>query len=206
MRLHPDSPSFEADVASTLGGGPGQEIVDYYAGCLRERIAAHMPAGDREVRADDFFPEKRWEMLAATGYIGQDPYTGSPPVEKVGEDTWAVTSRLTSRDATLEVRFVFRLLEPFDDQRLVFSPLLERFVVGEDFRSRAVKVSDSGRIWNELETLCSQALEYADDTIVVHFDRINDDVILPEHRGTIRSALEWYKRTHPVWFAWLELD
>jgi hypothetical protein len=40
----------------------------------------------------------------------------------------------------------------------------------------------------------------------VHFDRINDDVIRPEHRRVIRSVAEWYKENHPVWFSWLELD
>ena len=206
MRLDPDSPSFSEEVEGRLGEKPDREVVEHYRRCLRERVEAHMPAGDRVVRADDFFPEKRWELLASTGFVGRDPYTGTPGVERVADDTWAVTTRLTSSDATLAVRFVFRLLEPFDGQRLVFSPLLERFVAGEDFRTRAVKVSDSGRIRNELQTLCSQALEYTDDDrIVVHFDRINDDVILPEHRGTIRQVLEWYRENHPVWFAWLEL-
>ena len=86
------------------------------------------------------------------------------------------------------------------------NPLLERFIAGEDYRRRAVKVSDSGRIHNELQTLCSQALEHTDGKIRVPFDRINDDVIRPEHCRIIRSVVEWYKENHPVWFSWLELD
>jgi hypothetical protein len=207
MRLDPDASSFDGDVAHALGAdGPDREVAGEYRRALRKRVEAHVPAGDRVVRAGDFLPEKEWQMLAATGFIGGDPYSGFPGVERLGDDVWAVTSQLTSPAARLSVRFVFRLLEPFEEQRLVFSPLLERFIAGEDYRSRPVKVSDSGRIRNELQTLCSQALEYTDDTIVVHFDRINDDVILPEHRGTIRKVLEWYQENHPVWFSWLSLD
>jgi hypothetical protein len=206
MRLDPESASFETEVARVLGGeGAGRDVVDYYRSCLRERVAAHMPSGGRVVRADDFFPEKSWRVLAATGYISQDPYTGLPGVECLEDGTHAVTTQLTSRDATVVVRFVFRFLEPFEETRLVFSPLLERFIAGQDHRARAAKVSDSGRIRNELQTLCSQALEYSEETILVHFDRINDDVILPEHRKVIRDVLEWYKENHPVWFSWLEL-
>lgn len=207
MRLDPESPTFDADVARAGGeADPAQDVVDYYRTCLRERIAAHMPSGGRVIRAGDFFPEKSWRVLAATGFICRDPYTGLPGVERLGDDTYAVTTQLTSRDTNAVARFVFRLLESFDQTRLVFSPLLERFIAGEDYRSRAVKISDSGRLRNELQTLCSQALEYTDETIRVHFDRINDDVILPENRQVIRDVLEWYKDDHPVWFSWLELD
>jgi hypothetical protein len=206
MKLDPDAPGFEDEVRRLLGAtGGGADLVDYYRGCLRERIAAGIPSGARVVRADDFFPEKHWSVIAATGYIGDDPYTGLPGVRKRADSTWEVTTRLASARAAVVVRFAFRFLEPFEQQRLVFSPLLERFIAGEDYTHRAVKVSDSGRIRNELQTLCSQALEYTDETIRVHFDRINDDVIRPEHRRAIRDVLEWYKDNHPVWFAWLEL-
>jgi hypothetical protein len=103
------------------------------------------------------------------------------------------------------VRFVFRFLEPLEQSRLIFSPLLERFIAGEDYRRRAVKVSDSGRIRNELQTLCSQALEYRANAIRIHFDRIDDAVIPRAKKVVIRKVLEWYKSHHPVWFSWLEI-
>lgn len=206
MRLDPESPSFEADLQRLLGGAPPDPgRLEYYRSCLREKAEANLPSGKRVVRAGDFFPEKNWRVLAATGYIGADPYGGLPGVTKVKEDCYEVTTQLATRQATLVVRFVFRFLEPFEQTRLVFSPLLERFIAGEDYRTRAVKISDSGRIRNELQTLCSQALEYADQTIRVHFDRIDEQVILPEKQRIIRQVLEWYKRNHPVWFSWLEI-
>lgn len=206
MRLDPEAPDFAAALARRLGEErPGPDQVDYYRECLRERAAANLPAGRRVIRADDFFPEKEWRVLAAAGYIGQDPYTGLPGVTRLKDDTYAVTTQLAARGAIVMVRFVVRFLEPFEQTRLVFSPLLERFIAGEDYRSRAVKVSDSGRLRNELQTLCSQALEYTDDRILVHFDRIPEDVILPEKQRLIRQVLEWYKQHHPVWFAWLEI-
>ena len=206
MRLDPDSPSFEADLGRFLGEHPpAPDRVEYYRACIREKVAANLPAGKRVVRVDDFFPEKNWRVLAATGYIGHDPYTGLPGVTKLKDDTYQVTAQLVTRESAVVIRFVFRFLEPFEQSRLIFSPLLERFIAGEDYRARAVKVSDSGRIRNELQTLCSQALEYSDHTIRLHFGRIDDAVILPEKKRVIREVLEWYKRNHPVWFSWLEI-
>jgi hypothetical protein len=206
MRLDPDSPTFEADLARVLGEAPaGPDQLEYYRACLREKAEANLPSGKRVVRADDFFPEKNWRVLAATGYIGRDPYTGLPGVTRVKEDTYEVTTQLATRDSAVVITFTFRFLESLEQTRLVFSPLLERFIAGEDYRNRAVKVSDSGRIRNELQTLCSQALEYTDHTIRIHFDRIDDEVILPAKQRVIREVLEWYKAKHPVWFSWLEI-
>jgi len=206
MRLDPEAPSFAANLSRLLGEQEtSPDRVEYYRACLRERVAANLPSGRRVVRADDFFPEKNWRVLATTGYIGQDPYTGLPGVTKIQDDTYEVTTQLATRGAALVVRFVFRFLEPLDQTRLIFSPLLERFIAGEDYRTRAVKVSDSGRIRNELQTLCSQALEYRDHRIRIHFDRIDDQVILPDKKRLIREVLGWYKQNHPVWFSWLEI-
>ena len=206
MRLDPEAPTFAADLSSLLGEQEtSADRVEYYRACLREKVTANLPSGRRVVRADDFFPEKNWRVLATTGYIGQDPYTGLPGVTKINDDTYEVTTQLATRGAALVVRFVFRFLEPLDQTRLIFSPLLERFIAGEDYRTRAVKVSDSGRIRNELQTLCSQALEYRDHRIRIHFDRIDDQVILPEKKRLIREVLSWYKQNHPVWFSWLEI-
>jgi hypothetical protein len=68
-----------------------------------------------------------------------------------------------------------------------------------------VKISDSGRIRNELQTMMPQALEYVEDKIQVNFDRIDDDVIPPETQQAYREILEWYRENHPTWFRWLEL-
>jgi hypothetical protein len=68
-----------------------------------------------------------------------------------------------------------------------------------------VKISDSGRIRNELQTMLSQALEHDGDRIRVHFDRIDDKVMPKEKQAKIRDVLAWFKANHPVWFAWLEI-
>ena len=99
-----------------------------------------------------------------------------------------------------------RLQETLEQSRLVFSPLLDRFYAGEDYRTRAVKVSDSGRIRNELQTLCSDALEhFGADGIRVHFERIDDAVLPPEKKAFITEVLRWYQRELPIWFGWLEI-
>jgi hypothetical protein len=206
MRLDPEAPGFVEELARLLGEATlPPERVAYYRECLREKTTANLPESDRVIRADDFFPEKNWRGLAASGYIGADPYTGLPGVTRLSEDTYAVTTQIAARGAGLVVRFVFRFLAPLEDMRLIFSPLLERFIAGEDYRRRPVKVSDSGRIRNELQTLCSQALEYRDDTIRIHFERIEPDVMPLAKQKVVREVLTWYKQNHPVWFSWLEI-
>jgi hypothetical protein len=89
---------------------------------------------------------------------------------------------------------------------MVFSPLLDRFYAGQDYRKRPVKISDSGRIRNELQTLCSEAIEYLpDDRMLVHFERVDDAVLPPDKKALIREVLDWYKAEHPIWFGWLEM-
>nr|MBC8485076.1 hypothetical protein [Bacteroidota bacterium] len=103
-------------------------------------------------------------------------------------------------------RLTFRLLKTFEESKLVFNPLLNRFMAGEDFRHRPIKISDSGRIRNELQTLCSEALEYFDSyKIRMHFNMIPEDVISKKKQIILRKILEWYKENHPIWFKWLEL-
>jgi hypothetical protein len=116
-----------------------------------------------------------------------------------------VTTRLATRSASALVTFTFRLMEPLEEARLVFSPLLVRFLSGGDPSSRPVKVSDSGRLRNELQTMLSQALEHDGDAIRVHFDRVDEKVMPREKQVAIRKVLEWYKANHPVWFHWLEI-
>jgi hypothetical protein len=70
-----------------------------------------------------------------------------------------------------------------------------------------VKISDSGRIRNELQTLCSEALDYLEDgRIRVRFSRIDEAVLPPDKQRRIREVLEWYREHHPIWFRWLVID
>jgi hypothetical protein len=206
MQLDPAAPDFAQRIAE-LHGGREVEIgkVQAYAEAIREARDSHMPLGRGVLRADDFLPNKNWRTLASTGYICDDPYTGTPGVTQVSEGVYKVSTRLATRLASARITFTFRLMEPLEEARLVFSPLLVRFLSGVDHTKRAVKISDSGRIRNELQTMLSQALEYENDKVIVHFDRVDDKVVPREKQAAIRKVLEWYKANHPVWFDWLEL-
>ena len=101
-------------------------------------------------------------MLAVSGYMRPDPYSGAPGVEEVAPGVYRVTVRLASARGDKRITFTLRLGETIEQSRLVFSPLLNRFLAGEPYDTRPVKISDSGRIRNELQTLCAEALEFVD--------------------------------------------
>ena len=132
-------------------------------------------------------------------------YTGAPGVEQLGDGLYRVTTRLATHKASARIAFTFRLMEPLAEMRHVFSPLLVRFLSGVDHTRRPVKISDSGRIRNELQTMLSQALEHDGDLIRVHLHRVDENVLPKDKQSAIRQVLEWYKANHPVWFDWLEI-
>lgn len=207
MQLDPSASDFVARLVE-LNGGRQVEAgrVRGYAQAIHEAAASNMPTGKRVLRADDFLPEKNWHVLASVGYMCADPYTGTQGVEKVRDGVYRVTTRLATRKASSLITFTLRLMEDFETTRRVFSPLLVRFISGQDHTKRPVKISDSGRIRNELQTMFSHALEYDGDRIRVHFNRIDDKVVPRDKQAAIRKVLEWYKANHPVWFAWLEVS
>ena len=205
MDLDPDAPDFAARIQAIVGREVTADEVKGYADAIQDAEACNIPLRNPVLRADDLLPEKNWGVLAAIGYMCDDPYTGVRGVEKVSEGVYRVRTRLATRNASSFVTFTFRLMESFEQQRHVFSPLLVRFLSGVDHTKRAVKISDSGRIRNELQTMFSQALEHDGDRIKIHFDRVDEKVMPRDKQEAIRRVLEWYKANHPVWFKWLEI-
>jgi hypothetical protein len=144
--------------------------------------------------------------MAISGYMLPDPYTGAAGIKKIADNTYQVTVRLATSKGDKRSRFTLSLQETMQRSRLIFNPLLNRFMRGEDYREREVTISDSGRIRNELQTLCMEALEYYGDSCIrLHFKTIPEDVIPPSDQVKLREVLEWYKENHPIWFKWLEL-
>jgi hypothetical protein len=206
MQLEPASPDFAARLGTLLGVRDVEAgKVRAYAEAIQDAAVSNMPLGKPVLRADDFLPDKDWSVIASLGYIGDDPYTGAPGVTEVASNVYRVTTRLATRKASSRITFTLRLMESFEETRQVFSPLLVRFLSGVDHTTRPVKVSDSGRIRNELQTMIPQALEHDGEHIRVRFDRINEMVLPRDKQAAIRRVLEWYKANHPVWFEWLEV-
>jgi hypothetical protein len=206
MRLDPGSPEFQAGLERLAGAPIDSRTLDDYRRMIREAGEAGLLPGRLTLCADDFFPEKRWEVLAVSGYMRPDPYSGAPGVEEVAPGAYRVTVRLASARGDKRIALTLRLAETREQSRLVFSPLLNRFLAGEAFETRPVKISDSGRIRNELQTLCAEALEFVNAHVIrLHFDRIPPEVIPFEKQKTLLEVLRWYKKRHPLWFSWIEL-
>lgn len=205
MRLDPESPDFRSGIEA-LAGTLDDAAVEDYRRMIREAEEAGLRSDHLTLTADDFFPEKRWEVMAVSGYMCPDPYSGAPGVEEIRPGVYRVTVRLASTHGDKRIALTLRLAETFDQSRLVFSPLLNRFLAGEPFETRPVRISDSGRIRNELQTLCAEALEFVNaQSLRLHFDRIPPEVIPVDQQQRLLEILRWYKRRHPIWFSWIEL-
>ncbi|MCF8126187.1 MAG: hypothetical protein K9J51_08185 [Desulfotignum sp.] len=205
MKLDPDSTDFSVRLQEIVTQDLDADTIQTYKESIQLAKKAGIPLDKRTISCDDLIAEKKWQALAGAGYMLTDPYTGAPGVTQIAEDTYEVTVRLTTAKGDKRITFALRLLESFEESKLVFSPLLNRFLKGEDFMHRAVKISDSGRIRNELQTLCSDALTYFGNTVVLEFDKISRATISPENQEMLRQILTWYKKNYPIWFEWLEL-
>jgi hypothetical protein len=206
MRLDPDAGDFRERLSRVFGKELDEKIVERYRNNILQARTAGIPLDKEIVTADDFLPGKKWDVMAISGYMLPDPYTGAPGVRQVDDDTYRVTVRMSTKRGDKRTTVSLRLVETFEESRLVFNPLLNRFLRGEDYTERRVTLSDSGRIRNELQTLCTEALEhFADHSIRLHFNMIPTDVIPPEDQVKLREILEWYKTNHPIWFKWLEI-
>ncbi len=207
MRLDPQAADFAPRLQELLEEKVDDKTLERYRKMIQEGIDAGIPVQKRSIGADDFFPEKKWDVLAVTGYMRPDPYSGAPGIEEVKPNIYNVTVRLASPRGDKRITFTLRFMQPLEESKLIFKPLLNRFIAGEKFETRPVRISDSGRIRNELQTLCSEALEFSSDNrIRIHFDRIPPEVISPENKGKLLHILKWYKTHHPIWFSWLEIN
>ena len=207
MRLDPDATDFTGRLGAVLGAEQDVATVESYRRNLLEARAACLPMGRRTVTADDFFPTKEWQVLSVASCMCADPYTGMPGVEEVGESSYRVTTRVSTRQRMVDVALTLRATRTREEMRMSFSPLLDRFYAGQDYTQRPVRISDSGRIRNELQTLCAEAIEYLPaERMVVHFDRLDDQVMSRDKKALIREVLSWYRKNHPVWFGWLTHD
>lgn len=206
MKLDPDADDFASRLKNEIFEQEiSKDLIETYRDSIRLARDAGIPLNKRTITADDLIAEKKFRALATSGYMLPDPYSGFPGVEQISDDTYCVTVRMASKTADKKITFSLRLLETFEESKLIFSPLLNRFLKGEDFKNRAVKISDSGRIRNELQTLCTDALEHIGDTVILQFDKIPKATISEKEQKILRNILVWYKKNYPVWFEWLEL-
>lgn len=206
MHLDPQSPHFTSHLEKLFAKKLPPQKIEEYKNYIYQAKNAGIPM-NVDLQVSDFFPEKVWRVMGICGYILPDPYTGAEGVEKIAENIYRVTVRLATKKGCKVVKISLRLQKTVKESQLVFNPLLTRFMNGENYKERAVKVSDSGRIRNELQTLCSEALEYLDNgSIKIYFDRIPVDVITQKKQKILKEVLTWYRHNHPIWFRWLQCE
>ena len=208
MSLDPEAENFPTRLEEVIGEPVDDEKQGKYREMIHEALDAGIPVNKPCIQADDFFPEKLWQVLAVSGYMQPDPYSGSPGVEEVDHEKriYRVAVRLVGSHGDKRITFKLRLMKNLEESHLVFKPLLNRFMGGENFEERGVRISDSGRIRNELQTLCVEALEFlGEERMRIHFDRIPPEVISPENQEKLLQILKWYKEHHPIWFSWLDI-
>jgi hypothetical protein len=206
LLLDPESARFDVELDELFETSLDARTTASYRSEIRHARLANMPVGKRLVTIEDFFPNKSWRGLALSSAMSDDPYSGMRGVEEIKDGIYRVTARSVTDRGVRRVSLTFRLLESMKESKRGFSPLLDRFYHGEDYKHRAVRISDSGRIRNELQTWCSEALEFrGENTVHVDFDRVDDAVISLEKKRFLREVLRWYKENHPIWFAWLSL-
>ena len=62
--------------------------------------------GSRDLTIDDFFPHKKWRVLAIAGSMLTDPYTDCEGVEQLERGVYRVTVRASTRSSRLKLRGV----------------------------------------------------------------------------------------------------
>ena len=206
MRLDPAATEFARQLGELLEREVQEGDVETYKHIICHARAAGMPLDKPAFTVDELFPRKKWRGLSLSSSILDDPYTGVSGVEELGAGTFRVSTRMASPGRIRDIRLSFRLMESVEETRRIFLPLLDRFYAGEDYRSRPVKISDSGRIRNELQTWCSEALEhFGEDGIRLRLNEVDDSLLSPDKKKLVDEVLRWYKQKHPIWFRWLEI-
>jgi hypothetical protein len=83
MSIPPEAEDFQSRPEEVIGEPVDDEKREKYREMIHEALDAGIPVNKPCIQADDFFPEKQWEVLAVSGYMQPDPYSGSPGVEIV---------------------------------------------------------------------------------------------------------------------------
>ena len=207
MKLNPYSDNFSHQFKQDISDDSSldEEVLSSYRESIIMAQKAGIPLKRKILSIDDLIAEKKWRTIATGGYMLPDPYSGNPGVKQIAEDIYAVTVRISTETGDKKITFTLRLIDGYEQSKLVFSPLLNRFLKGEDYKIRGVKISDSGRIRNELQTLCMDALEYSGNKMILVFSKISRAVISEEDQKKLKEILLWYRTNHPVWFEWLEI-
>ena len=181
-------------------------MTEEYRRLIREARDSGFNLKKRVFYAEELFPKKKWDGVGLIGYMLEDPYTGEPAVEKLDESIFKVAVRLVTPRGINRYEITLQLRDDWQESRKIFNPLLDRFVAGEDYTVRPVKKSDSGRIRNELQTLCSQALEHFQEKgIQVDFSLLDDLTMPASKKKALKEILLWFRENHPIWFNWLDV-
>jgi len=88
--------------------------------------------------------------IAVDSFISTDAYSNLQGVKKFPDGTYQVSARAYFKGGIKDYVFTFKARQSEEHLKKVFTPLLVRFLKGEDYQNRRIKYRDYGRIKIEL--------------------------------------------------------
>ena len=137
MGLDPDTKDFSARLGQVLGNKADAGTVARYRAMIEDARQAGIPVRKSSVEAGDFFPEKKWDVLAVSGYMCPDPYSGAPGVEEVEPGLYRVTVRLAGCRGDKRITFTLRLGETLEREPVGIQPAAQPLHGGRGLRAPA---------------------------------------------------------------------
>jgi len=142
------------------------EMALEYAQDYNQAKKAGYPVGKPFKITDIATDPDQLDGIAIDSFISTDAYSNLSGVKKVAEDTYEVSTRVYLKSGIKDVVLTFKAKINEEHLKKVFTPLLIRFLKGEDYQNRRIKYRDYGRIKIELLESYAQGVTPKNGSII----------------------------------------